>query len=221
MDGTTVNPLDSSKFFGTTPAATAPASTLDMQTFLKLLTTQLANQNPLEPMNDRDFFAQMAQLGTVQGIDQLKSSQEITQANSLVGKIVTAARDDATSTSSNPYVTGVVRGLRIQNGERLLQVQEADGGIVDVKMGNIQDIISPDTSGSTDKLVNLANSAALIGKTVNAPHPTLKGTDGNPETISAAVKSVSFEKGSIFLTVKDRLSNDVKINLKDVLGFSN
>ncbi len=113
-----------------------------METFMRLLTVQLANQNPLEPMNDRDFFAQMAQLGQVQGLDQVKKSMDVSQAASLMGKEITAVRTmtQAGSNGMNSLVNGVVRGLSIRQGEYLLQVEEANGGIVEVKMGSIQAI---------------------------------------------------------------------------------
>ena len=50
-----VTPVDGNQYFGIKPAT--PKSELDMKSFMRLLTVQLTNQNPLEPMNDRDFFA--------------------------------------------------------------------------------------------------------------------------------------------------------------------
>jgi flagellar basal-body rod modification protein FlgD len=41
-------------------------SDLGMDQFLKLLTTQLANQDPLEPMKDTDFIAQMASITSLE-----------------------------------------------------------------------------------------------------------------------------------------------------------
>ena len=64
---------------------------LDQAAFLKLLVTQLSTQNPMEPMGDRDFFAQMAQLGTVQGIDRIGSGLQLSQASSMIGKTVTVS----------------------------------------------------------------------------------------------------------------------------------
>jgi flagellar basal-body rod modification protein FlgD len=68
--------------------------------FLKLMTTQLTHQNPLEPMESGDFLAQMAQFGTVQGIQDLQdsfsdfassiSSDQALQASNLVGRYVSA-----------------------------------------------------------------------------------------------------------------------------------
>ncbi len=112
---------------------------MDMEQFMRLLTVQLATQNPLEPMNDRDFFAQMAQLGTVQGLDKIQGSLEVAQASSLIGKKVTATRPlTETGTSQADTVTGTVKSLTIRNGEYYLGVQQADGGIVEVKMANVR-----------------------------------------------------------------------------------
>ena len=47
---------------------------LGQDSFLKLLTTQLQNQNPLEPLQNSDFIGQMAQFSTVSGIEQINST---------------------------------------------------------------------------------------------------------------------------------------------------
>jgi flagellar basal-body rod modification protein FlgD len=123
------------------PSTVKPKSQLDMETFMRLLTTQLANQNPLEPMNDRDFFAQMAQLGTVQGMDSLNKSMQVSQASAMIGKTVTAVRPMTEGdTGSNDLVTGVVTRLQVINGDYYLGLRQEDGGMVDVKMGNIQKV---------------------------------------------------------------------------------
>ena len=68
---------------------TAPkASTLDQQlgedAFLKLLTTQLANQDPLKPMDDTQSIAQLAQFSAVQSTNELKASFTSFQSNFAV-----------------------------------------------------------------------------------------------------------------------------------------
>lgn len=119
-------------------------SELNMDTFLRLLTVQLANQNPLEPMNDRDFFAQMAQLGQVEGMDELKASMSQMQGAELIGKTVTAVRPmtDATSGGVNSLVTGKVDRITNRDGKQILGVKEANGGIVEVEITSIREIRS-------------------------------------------------------------------------------
>jgi flagellar basal-body rod modification protein FlgD len=47
---------------------------LDRNAFLKLLTTQLQNQNPLDPMKNEDFVAQLAQFSQLEGITNMSTS---------------------------------------------------------------------------------------------------------------------------------------------------
>jgi len=64
--------------------------------YLKLLVTQLSNQNPLDPMDNQDMAAQLAQLsqleqieGIRQSFDQVLADQQRVEAASLIGKQVT------------------------------------------------------------------------------------------------------------------------------------
>lgn len=214
-----VSPTNGHEFFGAAP--TQKKSELDMETFLRLLTTQLANQNPLEPMNDRDFFAQMAQLGQVQGLDKLDKSMAVSQATEMIGKTVTALRPQSeTSGLDDTLVVGVVKGMIVRNGERFLQVQEANGGMVEVTTENVQSVQDTPLSTNFQKVIDAANAANLIGKNLSAPHPTLKNADGTPEILDAQVQRVSFDKDGIFLTVTDRLGSTVKVPLVTVTSFS-
>ena len=134
-----LEPYDGGKFFGVRPAK--EKSKLDMDTFIRLLAVQLSNQNPLEPMNDRDFFAQMAQLGQVQGMDKLQASMQISQAASLMGKTITAVRPMTESGLDDNYLaTGVVEKLVIRNGDQRLMIREANGGMVEVGFESIRSI---------------------------------------------------------------------------------
>lgn len=58
---------------------------LDKDAFLQLLTTQLANQDPLSPMEDREFIAQLAQFSSLEQMTELnktfnKQSEEMIDA---------------------------------------------------------------------------------------------------------------------------------------------
>lgn len=55
-----------------TAAKTETSGVLGQDTFLKLLVTQLRNQNPLEPMKDTEFIAQMAQFSALEQMNQVK-----------------------------------------------------------------------------------------------------------------------------------------------------
>lgn len=55
-------------------ASSAAATAINEQDFLQLMTTQLQDQDPLNPVSNADFFSQIAQFSTVSGINQLNSS---------------------------------------------------------------------------------------------------------------------------------------------------
>lgn len=57
---------------------------LDKDAFLRLLTTQLSNQDPLNPMEDREFIAQLAQFSSLEQMQNLNktfidTSKELTK----------------------------------------------------------------------------------------------------------------------------------------------
>jgi len=73
---------------------------LGLDTFLKLMVTQLNNQDPFKPMENGEFLGQIAQFGTVSGLNQLNESfsglssslvsGQALQAGGLVGREVLA-----------------------------------------------------------------------------------------------------------------------------------
>lgn len=49
-------------------------NSLDKEAFLKLLVTQLANQNPLNPVEDKEFIAQLAQFSELEQMQNLNKN---------------------------------------------------------------------------------------------------------------------------------------------------
>ena len=79
--------------------------------FLKLLTIQLSKQDPMNPMTDQSFIAQMAQFSALQQstqmsaeITRLRSDSQMQAASGMIGREVTVAMPDGD-------VTGVVDGV--------------------------------------------------------------------------------------------------------------
>ena len=85
------------------PPQRARRDQLGQEDFLTLMITQFQNQDPFEPMDNGEFLGQLAQFGTVNGIDQLNSafgslqdsiqSEQALQAANLVGHTVLASND--------------------------------------------------------------------------------------------------------------------------------
>jgi flagellar basal-body rod modification protein FlgD len=84
-----VTSLPSSDQLPTNTSGTSPAnSTLNENNFFQLLTAQLENQDPLNPLSASDFAAELAQFSTAIGVQQLQTSQtsyDNLQLSGLVG----------------------------------------------------------------------------------------------------------------------------------------
>lgn len=61
---------------------------LGQEDFFSLIVAQMTNQNPLEPMKDTDFIAQMAHFGTLEQMTNLNSSEDKSRALSYLGQDV-------------------------------------------------------------------------------------------------------------------------------------
>jgi flagellar basal-body rod modification protein FlgD len=90
---------------------------LGQDDFLELMTAQLKFQDPLEPMENGDFLAQMAQFSTVSGINDLNDafnsmstafqSNQALQASTMVGRDVLIPGDRSRLGENDPLVAAV------------------------------------------------------------------------------------------------------------------
>ncbi|MFT5224651.1 MAG: flagellar basal-body rod modification protein FlgD [Polaribacter sp.] len=94
----TKNPFTQLGLSNTSDSKTKANDELGQAEFLELMTAQLRYQDPLEPMENGDFLGQIAQFGTVSGINELNTtfnslnssfqSNQALQASTLVGRKV-------------------------------------------------------------------------------------------------------------------------------------
>ncbi len=103
---------------------------MDKDLFLQILTTQLKNQDPTQPMEDREMITQMAQFSTLEQISNLNqafnqfiSSQQldISRYSTMINKEVSWA-DEVTGQP----VSGVVKGIIQNNNQLYYQVNDQD-----------------------------------------------------------------------------------------------
>jgi flagellar basal-body rod modification protein FlgD len=98
-----------------------PSATLGKDAFLKLLVAQLQHQDPLNPVDNAQYIAQLAQFSTLEqmtnvgdSMARLTFSSQVTQALSLVGKSITFERKDGTTGE------GAVTSVSFQDGKKIL-----------------------------------------------------------------------------------------------------
>ncbi|NOS76203.1 MAG: flagellar hook assembly protein FlgD [Methyloglobulus sp.] len=105
----TVNALSGLTAAANGTTATSKKKSLGQDEFLKLMTTQMTHQDPTKPMDNAQFLSQMAQFGTVSGIQDLQqsfkdfsasiSSDQALQAAGLVGRSVSVSTDQGVLTA--------------------------------------------------------------------------------------------------------------------------
>ncbi len=117
---------------------TNKADELGLNDFLKLMVTQLNNQDPFKPMENGDFLSQVAQFGSVTGLEQLNqnfetlaasiTSGQALQAGSLVGREVLAPVDTGNLTPGST-LRGRVE-LEQSSPEVMVRVTDQAGRLV-------------------------------------------------------------------------------------------
>jgi len=98
-------------------------SQLKTEDFIKMMITQLQNQDPLEPAKNQELLAQMSQIGQLQSQTLLQESlqglvlqQNLGAAGNLIGKVVEGL-DDA-----GEQARGLVTSVRVQDKQVLLEL---------------------------------------------------------------------------------------------------
>jgi flagellar basal-body rod modification protein FlgD len=114
------------------PEASAVQTSLGQEEFLKILLSQLQYQDPLKPLDNQQFLAQLAQFSTLaqtsqlnDRIDTLLNIQSATQSVGLIGRTV-----EVQSTVGDVAAVGVVTSLAFANGQPAINVKKSDGEIL-------------------------------------------------------------------------------------------
>lgn len=122
-----VSGITSSNSSSTTPAVVDKDKTgfngLTSDTFLKLLITQLQNQDPTAPMGNDELLQQLANMRNLQAnielSDTLKSfgqDQQMSSGAALLGKIITG------TTASNKEVNGIADRVFLRDGNTIVGI---------------------------------------------------------------------------------------------------
>ena len=184
-------------------------SALGKDAFLQILITQLQNQDPTSPMDDREFIAQMAQFSSLEqmqnmtkAMDNLLSSQQETQLMSYTnffGKEVkwheVSENSDENEVPITLEGTGVIKELKFSEGDPTFVL--ADGK--ELSPGNISSILSSSASLESNPIVT---ASQLIGKSVKY--------SSEDSIVEALIESILTNKSGIqyILNNGTRLSKD-------------
>lgn len=117
------------------------SASLGQQQFLELFVTQLQYQDPLEPVGQQDFLAQLAQFSTVEGLEGLNSKFDdmlqlelVASGSEILGQEITT--DDG--------LTGIASEIRQDDGQVLINI---DGTLV--PLSGVVTVRDPPADGGT------------------------------------------------------------------------
>ena len=190
----------------------APEADLDRNAFLRLFTTQLQNQNPLDPMKNEAFVAQLAQFSSLEAttrmsdsLDQFVTSQSterVMRGASLIGKNVFVSGATVSQSGGQP-IEGMLNLEGMADSVMLQVVDRNTGQIV-----NAMDL-GPQMAGEVEFTWNGGNfegEAAPAGDYVFlAEMAQGEAKKQVPVLAEAKVKGVSWddEIGQVLLEIAD------------------
>lgn len=187
-------------------SAGATGTALNEQDFLQLMTQQLQDQDPLNPVSNSEFFSQIAQFSTVSGIGQLNSSftqlssqlasSQSLQAAGLIGHGVLVQGNTVQMSGS-----GMAGAVEVPaSGDVTVNIKNSSGALVGTLDLGVQSAGTvpfswdgKDASGSVLPTGNYTISA-LVGSGSSAQAAT---TD-----VAAVVDSISLANGSLMLNLQ-------------------
>lgn len=106
-------------------------TTLGKDDFLKLLITQLKYQDPLKPMEDKEYIAQMAQFSALEQMMNVSLASNLNYGMSALGKQVKAMDSDGYP------VQGTAASVRVVDGKPMLKLQTGPNKYVEVELSQV------------------------------------------------------------------------------------
>ncbi|AIQ59224.1 flagellar hook assembly protein FlgD [Paenibacillus borealis] len=147
----TTNPVSGSNSWNyvsdnSTTSKTTGSSTLGKDQFLKILITQLQNQDPMQPMEDKEFIAQMAQFSSVEQL--MNISTQLTALNQSLGSVSGLIGKDVTWTDAQTKLpkSGNVESIVVSSGVQYAVVGSERIALTDITQ--IQNASAEPATGS-------------------------------------------------------------------------
>ena len=201
--------VDASTTSSVISASDASSQALGKQEFLEILVAQLGNQDPLNPMDDKEFIAQLAQFSSLEqlmatnerlGLLQVaQSAMANAQMTSLIGKEVRVRTDTVTISADNPTASV---NLRLDSDAAKVTIR-----LVDANGHTVRTLNQGATTAGSHEVVWDGRDDDGNAVPAGSYHVEVEATnaDGNPVTVTTEVTGictgVSFESGSPQLIV--------------------
>jgi len=199
--------------YNTATSAAMPAKKqsdgLGQADFLKLMTEQLKHQDPLKPMDNKEFLGQMAQFSTVQGIHGMQESMkylaesimgdQVLRGANLVGHDVLVPSEKIALDGSSNQVTGIVAATA--SGVVNFDIKDNTGKVV--KSISVPAETAGEVSFTWDGKDTDGKRLPTGKYSITATQANTNGTKSSLSTyINASVESVSIGSDGLYLNLK-------------------
>lgn len=141
----TVSATNSAAFLNDQNASTirTPKKVLDQDDFLKLLSVQFSTQDPMKPMEDTAFIAQMAQFSSLEQSKVASKNQQLQTSSGYLGRNVTV------QDSAGKLYTGVVTAVDNSGTAPALVINGTNYPLSSVKRIEVSDTTQTPTTPTT------------------------------------------------------------------------
>lgn len=178
-------------------------NTVQVEDFLKLMVTQLQNQDFMNPVDDTQFLSQLAQFASMTAMEEMRSYSQTTYATSLAGKTVTVAKNNVSGGIDK--ATGIVEKVDLSGDEFEVYV-----GGKPYTLDQIMYVGGGAAAGADGSQVNVKNytvQAELDGKTVKLNWPDATTDEAIAEGLTYRVYYAEDKDDIKFDTVEDVRKN--------------
>lgn len=197
---------------GASNQAAVADSVLDKDDFLKLLVAKLTHQDPLDPMADEDFVAQLAQFSSLEQLTNMNEnlqqdiqwnyllSQTIsnTMATSLIGRTVRA--DSSTLYLEEGGAADIAVNLDRPAAELTITIRDEYGTVV--RTITRHDVGQGDHMINWDGTDDTGSQVAAGAYTVSVQAEDVNGNTFNPDQfVEGEVTGVTYRDGIALLNV--------------------
>lgn len=149
MSNTVTGTTSGTNANNTASPSTTTNNSLGKDDFLKLLVAQMQNQDPMNPTDNTQSIAEMAQFSALEQMTNISTAMNtlntnmtnyfqqssLSQGAALIGKSVSGVDTDGKTS-----IEGIVEAVKWLDGDPKLEVRKSDGTLVDLEMGLITSV---------------------------------------------------------------------------------
>lgn len=169
VDGITYN----SEAYADTQKKDVIKNEMDKDAFLQLLVAQLRYQDPLEPQENSEFVAEMAQFSSLEQMNNMSKALDkintlvtnidtsvlVGQLSNMIGKGVdwlettNYADEEGNPQTKTDNLSGVITGVTVADGTTRVTVEDAEGKTYQVDIANIGHVYELKSDGTATETV--------------------------------------------------------------------